>query len=324
MAVYVWGTGCGAGEFVEQGFPVERIAAFVDSRPAGESFLGRPVVLPEQVDPADVELMVVASRHTASIREACLALGIPSERLLFLKNHHVTKDLNENYPLVEAILGREIMSSLRYHCHLIREPMGCPDGALEKKDEENDYVRVKTLELLCRRLESVPGAAAELGVYRGAFARCINMLMPERKLYLFDSFEGFDGAEAAREQNAGTCGEGFLEAHKNTAVGQVLAWMPHRERIQVMPGFFPASLCGLEERFALVSLDVDFEDTTLEGLRYFWPRMNSGGFILLHDYNSHCLTGVSRAVARYEEELGTRLPAVPLCDVNGTLVLAKG
>ena len=178
MAVYVWGTGCGAGEFAEQGFPAERIAAFVDSQPGCESFLGRPVVPPEALNPSDVELMVIASRHTKAIREKCLALGIGPDKLFFLKNHHTICDLNENYALAEHILGPDAVRALRHNCHLVREPMGCPDGALEKKDEENDYVRVKTLELLCAQLASVPGAAAELGVYRGAFARCINMLMP--------------------------------------------------------------------------------------------------------------------------------------------------
>lgn len=323
MAVYVWGTGCGAGEFVEQGFPPERIAAFVDSAPGQRMFLGRPVLLPEELDTSDVELMVIASRHSGRIREQCMALGIPSDRLFFLKNHHTIVDLNENNMHAEEILGSEIVSGLRYNSHLIREPMGSPDGALEKKDEENDYVRVKTLELICRRLKTVPGAAAELGVYRGAFARCINMLMPDRKLYLFDSFEGFEQGEAARERLSGTCGAGFVEAHRNTAVEQVLSWMPHRECVEIRQGFFPQSLGGLEERFCLVSLDVDFEDTTYEGLRYFWPRMNPGGFILLHDYNSRSLSGVRRAVERYERDFDTCLPGVPLCDINGTLVLAK-
>lgn len=323
MAIYVWGTGCGAGEFVEQGFLAERIAAFVDGEQRIAGFLGRPVLLPEEVDVSNVELMIVASRHTKAIREKCMTLGIPSARLFFLKNHNVMVDLNENYALAERLLGSELVSSLRHNIHPVREPMAYPDGRLEKKDEENDYVRVKTLEMICTQLESVPGAAAELGVYRGAFARCINMLMPERKLYLFDSFEGFEQSEAVREQQVGTCGEGFVEAHRNTAVEQVLRWMPHRDRVEIRQGYFPQSLEGLEERFCLVSLDVDFEDTTYEGLCYFWPRMNPGGFIMLHDYNSRSLAGVRRAVERYERDFNTRLPGVPLCDINGTLVLVK-
>ncbi len=99
--------------------------------------------------------------------------------------------------------------------------------------------------------------------------------------------------------------------------------MPHPERVIVRAGLFPSSAEGIEERFALVSLDADLEESTLAGLRLFWPRLSPGGFLLLHDYDSPLLGGVKRALARYEAELGKALPAVPLCDVNGTLALCK-
>ena len=186
---------------------------------------------------------------------------------------------------------------------------------LPEKDLSNDYVRLATLELLCRRLAEVPGAAAELGVYRGFFARCINQLLPERKLYLFDSFEGFaEGACAA---------DSFQAAHRNTAIDKVLAIMPYPDSITVKAGFFPESLDGLEERFCLVSLDVDFYQTTLDGLRYFWPRLAEGGYLMLHDWGSPKLPGVAKALRDYEAEFGYKIPAMPLCDVGGTLVLCK-
>ena len=323
MGIYIWGTGCGAGDFIEQGFAPEKVAAFVDSTPGSTEFLGRPVIAPEALNIGDVELMVVASRHAAGIRKRCMALGIDSGKLFFLKNHYQLQNLNENLPLAERLLGEDLVAKIQQNCRIVRLPMGCPDGTLEEKDLENDYVRLKTLEMICARVADVPGATAELGVYRGAFARCINMLLPEKKLYLFDSFEGFEESEAIRESDKGTCGDGFVAAHKNTAVEQVLAWMPHREQIQVYPGYFPQSLCGLEDRFCLVSLDVDFEDSTYEGLKYFWPRMNPGGVILIHDYNSPNLSGVRRAVTRYEEDFGVRLPGIPLCDINGTLAIVR-
>ena len=178
-----------------------------------------------------------------------------------------------------------------------------------------DYVRLASLELLCRRLAEVPGAAAELGVYRGFFARCINQLMPDRKLYLFDSFEGF-------AENA-CAADSFQAAHRNTAIDKVLAIMPHPDSITIKPGFFPESLEGLEERFCLVSLDVDFYQTTLDGLRYFWPRLEQGGYLMLHDWGNPKLQGVAEALQLFEQTLGRRLSSVPLCDVGGTLVLCK-
>ena len=315
MGIYVWGTGCGASELIDAGLETERITAFVDSFPMGETFLGRPVLLPDRLPVEDCELLIVTARHADDIGSRCKELGIPAEKCLFLKNNMVLTDRNASCTRAKEILGSQLLKKLLPVQHIVPAPVQLADTCLPARDTGNDYVRLATLELLCRRLETIPGAVAELGVYRGFFARCINLLLPDRKLYLFDSFEGFGDEPLATES--------FQAAHRNTAMDKVLAIMPHPETITVKPGFFPDSLGGLEERFCLVSLDVDFYQTTLEGLRYFWPRLEAGGYLMLHDWGSPKLPGVAKALADYEGALGSRIPAIPLCDLGGTLVLCK-
>ena len=315
MGIYVWGTGCGASELIEAGLETERIAAFADSFPMGETFLDRPVLLPDAIPMEDCDLLIITARHADAIEERCRELGIPAEKCLFLKNNTVLTDRNAFCTRAKDLLGEDLLKKLLPTQHIVPAPAQLADTALPEGDLANDYVRLATLELLCRRLSDVPGAAAELGVYRGFFARCINVSLPDRKLYLFDSFAGF-GQEAGAS-------ESFQAAHRNTALDKVLAIMPHPENITVKPGFFPESLDGLEERFCLVSLDVDFYQTTLDGLRYFWPRTERGGYLLLHDWGSPKLPGVAKALADYETEIGHRIPSIPLCDMGGSLVLCK-
>ena len=318
MKLYVWGTGCGAGDLIDRGLDASLVAAFIDSEPHSESFLGRPVLRPEELAGREIDLIVVASRRAEEIAARCAALGIGEDKLFFARGNWRLEDRNRGYSSVEGLLDAELLAALRAPQRAVRDPLWAGDGALEEKDLENDYVRVRTLEAICRRLGPVGGAAAELGVYRGAFARCINALLPERTLYLFDTFAGFDKAEAAGE------GEGFTAAHKNTSAARVLSLLPHPGRAVLRPGLFPATAAGLEdERFALVSLDADLEESTLAGLRFFYPRLLPGGFLLLHDWASPRLPGVARALQRYEAELGRALPAVPLCDLNGTLVIPR-
>ena len=315
MKIFVYGTGCGAGELLDGALPVERVTAFVDGQKTAETFLGRAVITPEELAARDYDLVIVTSRSADEIAARCASLGIDPEKLLFLKNHLQPSDRNRSYELAEAALGRVFTDKLRASERLIRAPLWSEGERLPKDTPDDDYVRLKTLEALCRRLEGVPGAAAELGVYRGGFARCINALLPERTLYLFDSFEGFSPDESV------DCGEGFAAAHRNTSVPLVLSRLPHPEKAVIRQGFFPDSAAGLgEERFALVSLDVDLAESTYQGLRWFLPRLCEGGFLLLHDYLHPKLPGVRAAVERYEKENG-KLHAVPLCDVNGTLVI---
>ena len=314
MGIYVWGTGCGASELIDKGLEWNRITAFVDSSPGDTLFFGKPVLLPEQLDAQDCQLMIVTVRQANAVVEQCQALGIEPERLLLLKNSHLLTDRNGG-SVAADVLGTDLLARLLPRQRVITEPQQLAASRLPETDLENDYVRMATLELLCRRLQNVPGAVAELGVYRGFFAACIQRLLPERTLYLFDSFVGFSQESGASAS--------FQAAHANTSIRRVLQNLPYPQQAVVKPGFFPDSLQGLEAQFCLVSLDVDFYQTTLEGLRYFWPRLTPGGYLLLHDWDNPKLPQVAQALEDYQRQLGQVLPAVPLCDIGGTLVLCK-
>jgi O-methyltransferase len=94
---------------------------------------------------------------------------------------------------------------------------------------ENDYIRASSLELIANEIyeKKIDGSVAELGVYRGNFAKIINEAFPDRKLYLFDTFEGFDERDVNVElkNNYSTGKQDF----SNTSVELVLNKMKHKE-----------------------------------------------------------------------------------------------
>ena len=323
MGIYVWGTGCGASELISNGLNIEIITAFIDSFPNADTFMNRPVLLPEKLDISDCELLIVTARDSSAIEKRCRELGVCKTSIFYLKNSWQFTDKNEYCSSARTLLGDNLYEKLLQKQRVVTVPHSLKNSLLPESDQTNDYVRLATLELLCRRLEHLDGNIAELGVYKGNFARCLNFLMPERKLYLFDSFEGFDTAEGEKEKSDSNCTDAFLEAHKNTSVSQVLQKLPYPEKAIICQGYFPESAKNISDSFCLVSLDVDFEDTTYEGLKYFWPKITAGGYLLLHDWNSPNLSGVRNALKRFEAESGHPIPSVPLCDTGGTLVLCK-
>ena len=180
--------------------------------------------------------------------------------------------------------------------------------------------RLAVMRLLAQELDEVPGAVAELGVFQGAFAAELNRCLPDRPLYLFDTFEGFDARDVAAEQAAGYS-RARVQDFSETSMERVRAALPHPEQAVFCKGYFPETIPDEPLQFALVSLDPDLYEPVYAGLTYFYPRLSPGGALIIHDYNSAQFTGVAEAVRRYCRE--HRLYPVPLCDLHGTAVLRK-
>ncbi len=170
------------------------------------------------------------------------------------------------------------------------------------------------------RLDSVPGAVAELGVYRGDFSLVLRRQFPGRTMYLFDTFEGFN-ADDVRIEAAANFSQAGSADFADTSAEYVLGRFDDTSDIVLKKGYFPDTAAGLEnEMFAFVSLDADLYAPTLAGLEFFYPRLSHGGAILLHDYGSRRFSGVFQAVSDYEKKHG-RLALVPLCDLHKSCII---
>ena len=110
------------------------------------------------------------------------------------------------------------------------------------KDLPLDYIRYATLCLLANEIKEagILGDVAELGVYRGDFAKFINKLFPDRMLYLFDTFEGFDcknvNIDKLNDYSDGT------QDFTNTNIETVMKKMTNPNFCKAVKGFFPDSL----------------------------------------------------------------------------------
>lgn len=191
---------------------------------------------------------------------------------------------------------------------------------------DND-VRVETLRQNAKRINEVgiPGSVAELGVYKGKFSKEINKYFKNRALYMFDTFEGF-----LNEQLMANTDERFmsqLEAIANgdycaiKSVESILEDFVCPEKCIIKKGFFPDTAEGIEDTFCFVSLDVDIYQSTKDGLEYFWPIMEKGGIIMVHDYNNQDTPGVKTAVDEFVKKYD--IPIIMISDWAGSAILYK-
>ncbi len=159
----------------------------------------------------------------------------------------------------------------------------------------------------------IPGEVAEAGVFQGEFAKIINDIFSDRKLYLFDTFEGFDERDIWYEEK-----NNFSEAkrgHLNlTSEELVLEKMPNPGQCIIKKGYFPDSAKDVSAEFCFVNLDMDLYKPTLEGLRFFYPRMVKGGIIIVHDYFSIGYEGVNAALDEFLEGIDEMIIPFPIGD----------
>jgi O-methyltransferase len=181
--------------------------------------------------------------------------------------------------------------------------------------QSEDPVRLSSVALALHSINTlaVPGALAELGVYRGEMSRHINRLAQGRPLYLFDTFAGFPNeGEVSRDTR-----------FDDTSVDIVLETVGHAPNVIIKQGWFPESAQDVQdERFAFVMLDADRHEPTFAGLEFFYPRLNAGGYIFLHDFNNpESDRGVSRAAHAFLADKPERLIELP--DRFGSAVLRR-
>jgi hypothetical protein len=88
----------------------------------------------------------------------------------------------------------------------------------------------------------------------------------------------------------------------NTSYEEVKEYLTPFSLLKIYKGEFSQSVKELPEtNFALVHIDVDIYQTTLDCLEYFGKRLVLGGLIVIDDYGAKKCPGVVRAVQEYLE-----------------------
>jgi O-methyltransferase len=322
MRIILFGTGSGMRDFLSVLPAHVEVAGLSDNdaRKQGTTILGYPVHAPASLINLEFDYVVVTTRAGEEIRNQLVNLLVPRDRIL-LYFAHFDESLRDLVNRDMEILNRDLGLGL-HPVSLCTMSAWRTENEIDGTSGQDDYCRRMAIRLASDRIlkKNVVGSIAELGVYKGETAAVLNRLFPDRTLYLFDTFEGFSENDLMHEQEGSFSSAAAGEFHE-TNVNLVLSRMANPDLVVVRKGYFPETASGLEDRFALVSLDVDLYKPTLAGLEYFYPRLSPGGCVFVHDYNNLRFLGVRKAVDEFIDRTGT--PMVELPDISGTVILPK-
>ncbi len=160
--------------------------------------------------------------------------------------------------------------------------------------------------------DGVPGDFIETGVWRGGATIFMKANLnawgdTTRKVWVADSFEGLPAPDASRYP-ADTGDE--LHTQTGLAVGLETVKSNFRrygvldDRVEFLVGWFKDTLpvAPLGE-IALMRLDGDMYESTIQAIEVLYPKLSPGGFCIIDDFGSHA-SQAGQAIHDYRKQHG--------------------
>lgn len=198
----------------------------------------------------------------------------------------------------EIIFYNELNNDIVFN--LIRQIKKETEMLLTNNEAYQVYMAVK-------RTKKIKGDIAEVGVYKGGSAKIVCEVKGNRHLHLFDTFEGLP--------EVGDFDTFYCKGQYKASYKDVKKYLQHYPNVHFYKGMFPKTAKQIRhKKFSFVNLDVDIYESTLNCLKFFYPRLTKGGILISHDYSNS--SGVKKAF----EEFFTDKPE-PIIELIGSQCL---
>jgi O-methyltransferase len=194
-----------------------------------------------------------------------------------------------------------------------------------QSEESVSFINTSLKEVLRNK---IPGVVVEIGCHKGltsvGLAKILVAEDSAKQLHLYDSFEGISEPCEADKWQGRLPTPGNLACVTDDVVATFREHgMPCANELVIHKGFVADTLPDkLPEKICFALLDVDLYEPTLHSLKTVWPRLESGGVCLLHDYRSEMWPGVKEAWLDFASALDGNFETFPH-DECSVLVVKK-
>lgn len=196
----------------------------------------------------------------------------------------------------------------------------CPDPIETKLENFPKYVRRQHLKRLLAMYEifklilPVKGSIIECGVYRGfsvmTWAKLSTILEPEnltRRIYGFDTFNGFPTVSSEDETSAGLAASGDFQAASYEELLELIRvydrdrFLGHLPKVELIRGDAITTIPEFLQwnthlLVSLLFLDFDLYEPTKIALEQFVPRMPKGAVIAFDELDNPIWPGETKAL----------------------------
>ncbi len=178
--------------------------------------------------------------------------------------------------------------------------------------------------------ENIPGDFIETGVWRGGACILMRALLvaygvTDRVVWCADSFEGLPKPDAQRyPADAGDQHHTF--APLAVSLDEVKANFAHYalldDQVRFLKGWFKDTLPGAPiERLAILRLDGDMYESTMDGLNALYAKVSPGGVVIVDDYGA--VDACKQAIGDFRQAHGIHEPIRDIDGIGAFWVKAK-
>ena len=205
------------------------------------------------------------------------------------------------------------------------------DLGLDWPAEAETMIGMQRLTSLQRCVETVladdiPGDLIECGVWRGGACILMRAVLAAygdetRCVWLADSFQGVprpDPAKYKADKGVRTRPvAGILAVPETEVRANFQRYGLLDDQVRFLAGWFKDTLHDAPiDRIAVLRLDGDLYESTIQALDALYPRLSSGGFCIIDDY--HAVKPCRQAVTDYRAKHGV---SAEIVDIDGSGVL---
>lgn len=148
---------------------------------------------------------------------------------------------------------------------------------------------------LSERIAEVPGSIVEAGVWRGGMlAGLAELHGNSRSYFAYDSFQGLPEAQAidgekAKQYQSDTAAANYFDncAAEEKFIKDLFLKLPGID-LKIVKGWFSDTLReenNLPDQIALLRMDGDWYESTMNIMEFLYPRVAKGGVIIIDDYD---------------------------------------
>ncbi len=160
-----------------------------------------------------------------------------------------------------------------------------------------------------KRGAALEGDFVECGVHRGGYSRMLAEViglksLTGRKLYLVDTYHGIPLVDGPRAE--------VFNRHYDDCYDEVVETFALFDNAVVVRGAIPGILAEVvPDRVCYLSIDLNSLDPSIAALEHFWPRMITGGVVVLDDYNFVMFNDLQAACDAFAVRSGAPLLSLP-------------